>query len=601
MVKPAIVILGVSALPLARKLKMELGGDIHGPDCVAGSDASYAKATLHLRELFKAGRPIVGICASGILIRALAPVLTDKRSEPPVIALAEDGSSAVPLLGGHHGANDLACKIAALCAGHAAITTASEINFGVAFDDPLPGYVLANPQDAKPAVAALLAGAKIAFHRHPGGSRDPLTPFSAGGVRHLPIETWAPAFAGVTIAVTERATPGNARKLVYHPQTLAIGAGCERGTDPNELRTLIAETLAAHGLSPLAVACHASIDLKEDEPAIAGLDNPRFFTAEQLNALAPQLKSPSDIVAREVGTPGVAEAAALAAAGPGAELIVAKTKRKRATCAIARAASPIVEFRGRPRGRLHVVGIGPGAIDWRSPAAGAALQTATDWVGYGLYLDLVADLKDAQTEHRFPLGGEDDRVRHAIALAKEGKQVALVCSGDAGIYAMAALVYEIVDLQPCRIAVNVIPGISAFQAAAAKAGAMIGHDFCCISLSDLLTPWEAIERRVKAAAEGDFVIAFYNPRSLRRRDQLERAMAILKQQRPPETPVVVAANLGRPEEKLKIVPLAEFEADDVDMLTLVMVGSSQSKSFRRGDGRVYAYTPRGYAKKRELP
>ena len=601
MVKPAIVILGVSALPLARKLKMELGGDIHGPDCVAGSDASYAKATLHLQELFKAGRPIVGICASGILIRALAPVLTDKRSEPPVIALAEDGSSAVPLLGGHHGANDLARKIAALCAGHAAITTASEINFGVAFDDPLPGYVLANPQDAKPAVAALLAGAKIAFHRHPGGSRDPLTPFSAGGVRHLPIETWAPAFAGVTIAVTERATPGNARKLVYHPQTLAIGAGCERGTDPNELRTLIAETLAAHGLSPLAVACHASIDLKEDEPAIAGLDNPRFFTAEQLNALAPQLKSPSDIVAREVGTPGVAEAAALAAAGPGAELIVAKTKRKRATCAIARAASPIVEFRGRPRGRLHVVGIGPGAIDWRSPAAGAALQTATDWVGYGLYLDLVADLKDAQTEHRFPLGGEDDRVRHAIALAKEGKQVALVCSGDAGIYAMAALVYEIVDLQPCRIAVNVIPGISAFQAAAAKAGAMIGHDFCCISLSDLLTPWEAIERRVKAAAEGDFVIAFYNPRSLRRRDQLERAMAILKQQRPPETPVVVAANLGRPEEKLKIVPLAEFEADDVDMLTLVMVGSSQSKSFRRGDGRVYAYTPRGYAKKRELP
>jgi cobalt-precorrin 5A hydrolase/precorrin-3B C17-methyltransferase len=361
----------------------------------------------------------------------------------------------------------------------------------------------------------------------------------------------------------------------------------------------MSDTLAANGLAPQAVACHASIDVKEDEPAIYTLGNVRFFTAEQLNALSPQLKSPSDIVAREVGTPGVAEAAALAAAGPGAELIVAKTKSKHATCAIARAAFPIVESKGRPRGRFQVVGIGPGGTEWRSPAASATLETATDWVGYGLYLDLIADLKAGQTEHRFPLGGEEARVRHAINLAKEGKQVALVCSGDAGIYGMAALVYEIIDLEPCRIAVDVIPGISAFQAAAATAGAMIGHDFCCISLSDLLTPWEAIEKRVRAAAEGDFVIAFYNPRSLKRRDQIERAMAILSQHRPADAPVVIAANLSRPGETVKIVRLADFNPDDVDMLTLVMVGSSQSKSFRRGDGSTHAYTPRGYAMNRE--
>ena len=163
---------------------------------------------------------------------------------------------------------------------------------------------------------------------------------------------------------------------------------------------------------------------------------------------------------------------------------------------------------------------------------------------------------------------------------------------------MAALVYELLELEPCRIAVEVIPGISAFQAAAAKAGAMIGHDFCCISLSDLLTPWDIIEARIRAAAEGDFVIAFYNPRSLRRRDQIERAMAILSQHRPLETPVVIASNLGRPEEKVTIVPLGDFRADDVDMLTLVMVGASQSRAFKRGDGRLYAYTPRGYAAKR---
>ena len=566
--KPAIFILGVSALPLAREIKAALGGDIHTPDCVAGGDVGYAKATQHLARLFKEGRPIIGLCASGILIRALAPVLVDKRNEPPVIAVAEDGSSIVPLLGGHHGANDLARKIATICNGHAAITTASEVRFGSAFDEPEQGYVLANPQDMKSATAAKLAG------------------------------------TDVSVEITEYAVASSSSHLVYHPRTLALGVGCERYTSPDEVIALINDVLKLHNLAPASIACIASIDVKSDEAAIhAAVKHfgvpARFFTAQELSAETPRLKNPSEIVAKEVGTPGVAEAAALAAAGADAELLVEKTKSNRATCAIARAPAPILELRGRQRGTVHVVGIGPGTAEWRSPAARAALEAASDWVGYGLYLDLVADLKENQIEHRFPLGGEEDRVRHAIDLAKQGRQVALVCSGDAGIYAMAALVYEIVDLEPNRIEVDVIPGISAFQAAAAKAGAMIGHDFCCISLSDLLTPWEVIEKRVKAAAIGDFVIAFYNPRSQKRRDQLERAFAILGQHRPPETPVVIAANLGRPEEQVKIVAFADFNPNDVDMLTLVMVGASQSKAFPRGDGRTYADPPRGYAKKRD--
>ncbi len=600
MVRPAIFILGASALPLAQTLKAELHGEIHTPDCVAGGDVTYAKATAHLAALFRQGRPIIGLCASGILIRALAPHLDNKRTEPPVIAVAEDGSSVVPLLGGHHGANALAQKIARLSKGHAAITTASEVRFGAALDEPLPGYTLANPEDVKPATAALLAGAEISFPCHPGESRDPEPPFRCDNIKHLRLVPWAPAFAGVTIEVSERAVAGGPTHLVYHPHTLIIGVGCERGTSPLEVEELIKTTLEANNLSIRAVAGFASLDLKEDEPALESLCNVRFFSAAELNALAPRLKTPSDYVLAEVGTPGVAEAAALAAAGPEAELIVAKTKSKRATCAIARSPAPILALRGRARGRLSVVGLGPGSPAMRSPACSAALAAATDWVGYGLYLDLASDLKQDQTEHRFPLGGEEDRVRHAIELAKQGKQVALVCSGDAGIYAMAALVYEIIDLEPARIRIEVIPGISAFQAAAAKAGAMIGHDFCCISLSDLLTPWETIDKRLKAAAEGDFVISFYNPRSLKRRDQLERAFAILKPHRPPDTPVVIASNLGRPEENVRIVTFAAFNPDEVDMLTLVMVGSSQSKAFARGDGRTYAYTPRGYAKKREI-
>jgi cobalt-precorrin 5A hydrolase/precorrin-3B C17-methyltransferase len=600
-VKPIIFILGISALPMALKIKAELDGEIHTPDCVAGGDVSYTKATAHLAELFQQSRTIIGLCASGILIRALAPHLSDKRTEPPVIAVAEDGSSAVPLLGGHHGANALAAQIAKIAGGHAAITTASEVRFGSAFDEPREGYTLANPEDMKSATVALIAGAPISLLCHPGESRDPELPFMHNGIKHLNLVPWAPAFAGVTVEISDKSLTGGPNHLIYHPHTLTIGVGCERGTSRKEVVTLIKSTLKENNLAIQSVAGYASIDLKEDEPAISSLYNVNYFTAEELNALAPKLKTPSDYVMSEVGTPGVAEAAALAAAGPDAELIVPKTKSKRATVAIARAPSPINEMHGRLRGNIAVVGIGPGNKWTRSEAAIHELFMATDWVGYGLYLDLVADLKRDQTEHRFPLGGEEDRVRHAIELAKQGKQVALVCSGDAGIYAMAALVYEIIDLEPNRISVDVIPGISAFQAAAAKAGAMIGHDFCCISLSDLLTPWEAIEKRVKAAAEGDFVISFYNPRSLKRRDQLERAFAILNTHRPPDTPVIIASNLGRAEENVRIVKFADFNPDDVDMLTLVMVGSSQSKSFARGDGKTYAYTPRGYAKKRETP
>jgi cobalt-precorrin 5A hydrolase/precorrin-3B C17-methyltransferase len=541
--------------------------------------------------LFADGRSIIGICAAGILIRAIAPHLRDKHSEPPVVALAEDGSSAVPLLGGHHGANTLARRLAELCTGHAAVTTASEVRFGIALDEPADGFVLANPQHMKPATAALLNGAELAVKGR--------SPFPS-----LKLPAWVPGFTGITLTVTERRDEGSSRELVYHPRTLVMGLGCERNADPAELIALAEQVLADAGLSPHALAAIASIDLKADEAAIHAVARhfgvpARFFTAEELNRETPRLKNPSEIVAKEVGVPGVSEAAALACAGAQSELVVEKTRSTRGTCAIARAPEPLLRLHGEARGIVHVVGIGPGTPDWRAPAARAALEASSDWVGYGLYLDLVVDLKSGQEEHRFPLGGEEDRVRHAIELAKQGKEVSLVCSGDAGIYAMAALVYEVIDLEPSRIAVNVIPGISAFQAAAAKAGAMIGHDFCCISLSDLLTPWDAIEKRVKAAAEGDFVISFYNPRSLKRRDQLERAFAILARHRPADTPVIIASNLGRPEETVKIVRFADFNPDDVDMLTLVMVGSSQSKSFARGDGKTYAYTPRGYAKKRD--
>lgn len=574
-----IVILGPSAMPLAKRLRGLLFAEIHGPEGVEGVNRSYAKATRHLAELFNEGHAIIGICAAGILVRALGPHTKDKHTEPAVIALSEDGEFAIPLLGGHHGANELARKIADITSGHAAVTTASDVMLGVSLDEPPEGYVLADMALVKPATAKLLSGEKITI-----------------------MSGEAPWLSGITdmrgtipVAITSQlAKPG---VFTYHPKTLSVGIGCERGTEPSEVQHLIDATLAEHGLAAASIASFASIDLKEDEAAISALGHVRFFTTRQLNAESSRVERPSEVVRAEVGTPSVAEASALAAAGPDAKLIVPKQKSRRATIAIAEAAAPILTPAGRLRGAVSVVGIGPGTPLLRSPDVTSVLKSASDWVGYGLYLDLAKDQHTDQVLHNFPLGGEENRCRHAINLAKQGKSVALVCSGDAAIYAMAALVYELIDREPCRIAVEVHPGISAFQIASAKAGALIGHDFCCISLSDLLTPWETIVQRVTAAAQGDFVVSFYNPRSLKRTDQIAKAFDILKPHRNPDTPVVIASSLGRPEEKIRILRFDEFNPEDVDMLTLVMVGSSQSKSFRRGDGRTSAYTPRGYAKK----
>jgi cobalt-precorrin 5A hydrolase / precorrin-3B C17-methyltransferase len=544
-----------------------------------------------LQAAFKAGRPIVTNIAAPIVIRALAPILGNKFDDPPVIVTSYDGRFVVPILGISHGATILAMTIEEKL-GWQRVTfggTASYFKSGTPLDHSPDGYylLLAKDDDYKQFAAAVLDGEKV------------IVPPEADWLMELPQSP----DAKLRITVTDEVVKSDEAHLVFTSMTLAVGVGCERGTSVEEVQQLVDTTLRDHSLSPMAVAVFATIDLKEDEPAIRSLtndDRTRFFTTAELNAVASRTLNPSEVVRDEVGTPSVSEAAALAAAGIDSVLIVPKTKSKRATCAVARAPKPILERYGRSAGCVMVAGIGPGDRDTRSPEVSRSLWWATDWVGYGLYLDLIADARQTQTEHRFPLGDEEARCRHAIELAKQGKRVALVCSGDAGIYAMAALVYELIDREPNRIAVEVHPGISAFQAASAKAGAMIGHDFCCISLSDLLTPWEVIEKRVKAAAEGDFVISFYNPRSLKRRDQLERAFAILKHHRPPETPVVIASNLGRPEEKTKIVRFDEFNPEEVDMLTLVMVGSTQSKSFKRGDGCTYAYTPRGYAKKMDL-
>ena len=592
---PAILVLTEADLPLARRIATTLGeAEVHGLEGrVAGADVAFAETGTQLRRLFAAGRPIIGICAAGILIRTLGPMLSDKTAEPPVIAVAADGSAVVPLLGGHRGANDLARRLAAALSVSAAITTASELRFGLALDAPPPGWQLANPEDHKAFAAALLAGAKVKLEGAADWLDEAALPRAEDGA--------------LTITVTEMRAQGSESHLVYHPACLALGVGCERGTDPEEVIALAERCLAAEGIAPAAVAGVFSLALKSDEPAMHALAThlarpARFFDAPRLEAERARLTAPSEVVYREVGCHGVAEGAALAAVGAEGALIVPKTKSARATCAIARAAQPFDATQlGRPRGRLTVAGLGPGDPLWRTPEVAAAVTAASDLVGYGLYLDLLGPLAIGKQRHDFALGEEEARVRAALDLAAEGREVVLISSGDPGIYAMAALVFELLEREERadwgRIALSVMPGISALQAAAARCGAPLGHDFCTISLSDLLTPWPVIERRLTAAAAGDFVVALYNPVSRRRRHQFEAALTILGSRRSPETPVILARNLGRPGETLQVLPLAEVTVDAVDMLTVVLIGSRETRSLPRGDGGRWVYTPRGYAVK----
>ncbi len=589
---PVVICLNRSGEATARRAATAFGWALHGRSGrVEAPDVRFADARAHISALFAAGVPVVGVCAGGILVRAVAPLLADKGSEPPVVSLAEDGSVAVPLLGGHRGANRLARALAEALGATPAVTTAGDLGFGAALDEVPAGHRLANPGDAKPAAAALLAGA---------GAR-----LTGGQLFDLPHDPRG----GVEIAVTPAPRVGGPDCLVYHPQAHVLGVGCARDTPPEALAALAEGVLMEAGIAPGALAAIGTLDLKADEPAVIALGQRfgvpvRLFTAAELEAERPRLATPSETVFAEVGCHGVAEGAALALAGPEGRLAVAKRKSALATCALGLAPAPVAAPAGRPRGRLALVGIGPGQASWRTPEASRLIAAADELVGYSLYLDLLGPLGAGKARADFPLGGEEARCRYALERAGEGHSVALVCSGDAGIYAMGALVFELLDRSEAaggvsdaarRAEVITAPGISALQAAAARAGAPLGHDFCAISLSDLLTPRAAILRRLHAAAAGDFVTALYNPVSARRRTLLGEAREILLGHRPAETPVLLATSLGRPDEALRFRRLDALEAGEVDMLTVVIVGSSASKLVARGEGPAM-YTPRGYAK-----
>lgn len=533
---------------------------------------------------------LVFVLAVGAVVRLIAPFLTHKSQDPGIVVVDETGSLVLSLCGGHlGGADDLTRRLAALLGVPPVITSASAALSVPAVDTLGLPYGWRRGQGDWLAVAAAIA------------HQDPVAVTQTCGwdlwqtalPEEHPFQVAPSQTAAAHLWISDRQPPLRSPQVCWHPRTLWVGVGCERGVSAALLESSIRQVLQSQGLAWEAIAGVASLDLKQDEQGLLELAQQwdwalQFFPADQL-ATQP-VPNPSTVVAEAVGTPSVAEAAAIAV---GAVLIVEKQVFRdpsgACTVAIARAAQ---EYTPRP-GKLYLIGTGPGALSQITPAAQAALADCDAIVGYQLYIDLIRPLlRPIQVIDARPITQEVQRAEAAIALARRGLTVAVVSSGDCGIYGMAGLVLECLVAQGWdgqTPAVEVCPGITALQALAARVGAPLMHDFCAISLSDLLTPWPVIEQRLTAAAQADFVVALYNPRSRTRLQGIQTAVDIFRQARPKDTPVAIARSLYRDGETIHLTTLEDMDVDQIDMLTVVLIGNQSTQ--RHGDRLV---TPRGY-------
>jgi cobalt-precorrin 5A hydrolase/precorrin-3B C17-methyltransferase len=557
---------------------------------------TYHQALSHLVEdLWGNHDQIIFVLAVGAVVRLIAPVLSSKTTDPGVVVVDETGQTVLSLCGGHLGGADHLTRIIAAWLGVRPIITSASAGLNLPAIDLLGlPYGWRRGEGNWLEVAAAIAQQRPIQVRQTCGwdiwkqcLREP-HPFKFEPVPDSAACLW----------ISDRLPPSDLPVASWHPRTLWIGVGCERGASAEFLETAIRQTVQFHGYAWEAIAGLASIDIKGDEVGLLELCDRyqfplRLFSADELSKQ--DVPNPSDVVNTAVGTPSVAEAAAIAAAQ--SPLIVEKQivrEEQACTVAIARSENEV----GPNSGKIYLIGTGPGSVNQITPAAQAALADADAIVGYQLYIDLLEPLLHPnQIIDARPITQEVQRAEQAIALAKRGLTVAVVSSGDCGIYGMAGLVLECLASQNWdteALPVDVFPGITALQAIASRVGAPLMHDFCAISLSDLLTPWNVIQKRLIAAAKADFVTALYNPRSRTRQKGIEIALKIFQQCRPAETPVAIARSLYREDESIHITTLDKLDVTQIDMLTTVLIGNQSTQQY--GDRLI---TPRGYAVRSE--
>ena len=549
---PAIVILGNGSLNTAQRIQQCYPEAlIYGlAGRVEDVDRGYSDFGATLRELYQQGTPIIALCAAGIVIRTLAPLLLEKGAEPPVLAVAEDASAVVPLLGGLGGVNDLARKIAAGLGIAPAITTSGELRFGTCLLNPPQGYALGDLELGKRFVSDLLAGESVRIEGD--------APWLASA--QLPESQQARLAIHIGSAEREPA----ADELLIYPRNVLVKVAAE--VSPQAIR----EALHDAKLAWQSLAC-----IVADETLMA---------SASLRETALELAVPLRFVSA------------------GEPVVPAVWREMGNDMSLGVAPAPLDPLQlGRARGRLAVIGLGPGAAELMVPAVKAELARANDVLGYETYVRMAGPFRDDQVMHCTDNREEMQRARHAFELAAQGRSVVVVSSGDPGVFAMAAAVlealHESTDPQWHSVDLEMLPGVSASLATAAQAGAPLGHDFCVMSLSDNLKPWSIIEKRLDLASEADLALAFYNPISRSRPWQLGVALEIVRRHRTPQTPVVLGRDIGRPGQTLRVTTLGELTPDQVDMRTMVLVGSSTTCTFPRVDGTQWVYTPRWYGEK----
>ncbi len=585
---------------LKRLKKTEFVKDIY----IAGSSNKDEKEN----ELIKVQKPreillkkwpeidlIIFIGSIAASIRIINSFLTSKDQDPGVIVIDNKCSKIVPLIGLHQSnTQNIAFQIANLLGGEIIETNNSNdqsfLNLD-AFGNQWGWKRSGNIKDWSKLVIKQAKNEGIFCKQLSGNSLWKNTE-SGGIINQINEKEIDKPDSTFHVSIFDN------HATTWHPPVLWIGIGCERNTSKELIANSLNNLLESKNFSKYSIAGIATADIKKDEKGILELAEEKklpvkFFSKEDLSEII--VPNPSIVVEKEIGTPSVAEASCLLAAGEESKLLEEKRIFKNQSGAVTIAVAESKNQYNPTHGEIHIIGSGPGDISFLTSNAKKALSRCTVWIGYKMYLDLIKSLKrNDQVLIESKLTEEEERCSKAIKLAEEGIKVALISSGESGFYGMAGLLLELIQKieKEYRPYFEVHPGISSVQLAAAISGAPLMNDFCSVSLSDKLTPWSLIEKRIEGALVGDFVIALFNPQSIERNWQLKSVINKCLQSRDGDTPVLIARQVGRENQTKKFFTLNTVPFKDIDMLSIIIIGNSQTTLVEE-----IFLTPRGYLQK----
>ena len=522
------------------------------------------------------------IMAVGIVVRTIAPLIKNKKEDPAVLVIDEEGKHVIPLLGGHQArANELATTLATLINATPVITTSSDINNLPALDLWIERCQLfiQNPSILPKIMSKFIENKKIKIYINSDLIRVPIF------YEHFQVVKEAKF---TDIIITNKKLEVNEEQLVLIPRNLVVGLGFHDWITSEEIEEAIKQVFTEEGLYFEGLKGVATLEKKAKNEALQEFSRKyglRVFsyTPEELQEVKGFSFSP--IVERVIGVSSVCEQSAILASQ--GRLIVPKRVFKDLTIAVAEASYYV-------KGKVYVVGIGPGSLFYITPKAINAIREAEVIIGYKTYIDQIESLIKDKKVFAYGMTEEVKRAKTAIEYVLKGMIVSVVSGGDPGVYGMAGLIFEILAQNNLEVEVEVIPGISAFNAVSSKVGAPIMNDFACISLSDRLTHWDEIEKRLEYVAKSDFVIILYNPKSSKRKENLTKAKEIILKYRDNNTPVAIVKNATREGEEVILTTLEEMDSYPVDMNTTIIIGNSQSYIYKN-----FFITPRGYRRKYE--